>query len=349
MTIRTICGPPGAGKTTYVAAHAKPEDLVVDLDEIRTRYSDRETAASVRSLMERTARDYQRGDVWIIRTLADPAARHEHAQRVGADEVIVLATPPEAAARRAQERDGTTDLMEPITRWWETYSPHDGDITISPDRGDDTPDKEHTVGQQNSQNQQGKGATPPASDAQQAQQGGQQEPDRGFPADTPLEQMTVEQREAYWRHHSRKHERTANSRADYDDVLAERDRLRAQLGQQPEPQRQQQEQTPNLDEVRSQARAAALAEVAEERVRDAFANRAFGVEQEDLDAFLEHLNLSTFITDGRVDTDAVNRSLAMIDRAPAAPARRNHLGRRTSEGASSVSAGRERYKAQHQR
>ena len=131
MTIRTVCGPPGAGKSTYVADHAGPEDLVVDLDEIRTRYSDRETAASVRSLMERTARDYQRGDVWIIRTLADPADRHDHAARVGADEVIVLATPAQEATRRAQERDGTTDLVEPITRWWETYSPHDGDTTIT--------------------------------------------------------------------------------------------------------------------------------------------------------------------------------------------------------------------------
>lgn len=31
-------------------------------------------------------------------------------------------------------------------------------------------------------------------------------PERGFPEGTPLEQMTVEQQLAYWKHHSRKHE-----------------------------------------------------------------------------------------------------------------------------------------------
>lgn len=44
--------------------------------------------------------------------------------------------------------------------------------------------------------------------------------DRGYPQDTPLEQMTAEQREAYWRHHSRKWEKIAKDRNDYDAVKA---------------------------------------------------------------------------------------------------------------------------------
>lgn len=38
--------------------------------------------------------------------------------------------------------------------------------------------------------------------------------DPGFPANTPLEQMTVEQREAYWKHHARKHEDRAKQFGD---------------------------------------------------------------------------------------------------------------------------------------
>src|SRR5690349_19240148 len=35
------------------------------------------------------------------------------------------------------------------------------------------------------------------------------DPPTGFPADTPLTEMTVEQREAYWKHQARKHESRA--------------------------------------------------------------------------------------------------------------------------------------------
>jgi hypothetical protein len=49
--------------------------------------------------------------------------------------------------------------------------------------------------------------------------------DRGYPQDTPLEQMTAEQREAYWRHHSRKWEKIAKDRNDYDTLRAAAEEL----------------------------------------------------------------------------------------------------------------------------
>jgi len=45
-----------------------------------------------------------------------------------------------------------------------------------------------------------------------------QEATNGFPADTALDQMSVEQREAYWKFQARKHENTVKSRADYDQL-----------------------------------------------------------------------------------------------------------------------------------
>ena len=32
--VRLVCGPPAAGKSTYVAKHAKPNDIILDLDAI---------------------------------------------------------------------------------------------------------------------------------------------------------------------------------------------------------------------------------------------------------------------------------------------------------------------------
>jgi len=43
----------------------------------------------------------------------------------------------------------------------------------------------------------------------------------GFPANTPLAEMDATQREAYWRFHAKKHEKTAKSRADYDALKTE--------------------------------------------------------------------------------------------------------------------------------
>jgi hypothetical protein len=42
------------------------------------------------------------------------------------------------------------------------------------------------------------------------------DPDRGYPQGTPLEQMTGEQREAYWKFHARKWEQNAKEKGDYD-------------------------------------------------------------------------------------------------------------------------------------
>src|SRR5215218_296038 len=51
------------------------------------------------------------------------------------------------------------------------------------------------------------------------------DPAGGFPADTPVTEMTTEQQAAYWKHQSRKHEERARSREDYDDLKAKAAKL----------------------------------------------------------------------------------------------------------------------------
>lgn len=60
--------------------------------------------------------------------------------------------------------------------------------------------------------------TVPAAPAPPAQPPATGEQDRGYPQGTPLEQMTAEQREAYWKHHARQWENRAKERGDYDSV-----------------------------------------------------------------------------------------------------------------------------------
>ena len=75
MTVRLVCGPPGAGKSTLVREKRRDGDLVIDLDDIRASVESEATARKLRSVMEDGARTHEDGDVWIVRTLGDPAAR----------------------------------------------------------------------------------------------------------------------------------------------------------------------------------------------------------------------------------------------------------------------------------
>ncbi|WP_087507919.1 hypothetical protein [Cellulomonas iranensis] len=142
------------------------------------------------------------------------------------------------------------------------------------------------------------GGQPPAGD-----QGGE---DRGFPADTPIAEMTDAQQAAYWRHQARKHEGRANRAADYDAVVAERDRLRqASLS----------DAEKAIEDAREEGRQAALAEARPKLVESAFRGLAGqrSLPAEQIDTLWEGVNPTAFLTDtGEVDTDKVTRYLGAI-------------------------------------
>ncbi|WP_346007457.1 hypothetical protein [Janibacter terrae] len=132
--------------------------------------------------------------------------------------------------------------------------------------------------------------------------------DKGFPADTPLSEMSVEQREAYWKDKARKHEQRANERSDYDAIKAKAERLdeieRAN----------ESEKDRAVREAAEQARAATRAEVQQETTAAMarMALRARGVKDEEIASFVAETNLSVFVNDeGQVDDE---RLLARVDR-----------------------------------
>jgi hypothetical protein len=144
--------------------------------------------------------------------------------------------------------------------------------------------------------------TPPAGEAPPPPPA---DPGRGFPAGTPVAEMTTEQQVAYWRHYARQHEDRANARGDYDAVKAkadELDKLRAD-------QMSEQEKAVNA------AREAALQEGRTGALRDANVSavraildaslQARGRTPDQVEALLKHTNFETFVTDGAPDTGAI--------------------------------------------
>lgn len=128
-----VCGPPAAGKTTWVAEHAQPGDRVVDLDEICRRHGSLsshnhpamvwERARRTRAAEETLVARMNSGTAWVIRTMPEPGRRDRHAAALDATEVVVLAADAATAKTRAEHDSRPAWTAAVIDRWWERYRP----------------------------------------------------------------------------------------------------------------------------------------------------------------------------------------------------------------------------------
>ena len=128
-----VCGPPGAGKTSYVRQHAQPGDLILDVDALYMALSGQPMYDKPAELLpfvieardaviERLRQRSRANHAWVI-TLAPTESERQPYAEDGAD-VVVLATPAEDCLARITadpERarwDGWTQLVE---SWWTSY------------------------------------------------------------------------------------------------------------------------------------------------------------------------------------------------------------------------------------
>lgn len=186
--------------------------------------------------------------------------------------------------------------------------------------------------------------------------------DKGFPDNTPLEQMTVEQREAYWKHQARKHEERVKAyngmtpeaiaelkaKADKHDALefelmSDKDKAVTEAKETAE-QAAAAKYQPAL--ARAEFRAALKGRVPDDQINDKLA------------AITDPLDLSKFLTaSGDVDTDKVSKFVENITPAtgtsttrigPSSGGQGALRGRTASSaGSGSVSAGRDLYAELH--
>ena len=132
--VTLICGPPCAGKSTWVAERASPGDLVVDFDAIARRLGSRSrhdhpqhVKNAVNAEVERLFELIERSDDvtgWVIRTLPVGADRAALAERLRADRVVVMRPTLAEIRRRAAADNRPAWTVQAARRWWEQFSPH---------------------------------------------------------------------------------------------------------------------------------------------------------------------------------------------------------------------------------
>lgn len=114
-----ICGPPGAGKTTY--AHALGLE-VYDLDDPQWQGNDALFRATLTQLREQPD-----AKAAVIRTGATLSARQKVASNCGATEVVVLDTDLRTCVARIKQRGRTepsiSHQISGARRWWDRYEP----------------------------------------------------------------------------------------------------------------------------------------------------------------------------------------------------------------------------------
>lgn len=148
MKVTLVSGPPGSGKSTYVAKRRSPQDVVIDLDDIKAEISGSEMHQSPddrkllkRALKERNRRLSQLAEAdddgacaWFICGSPKAADREHWRTALGAD-VVVLATPLDEIEDRLQadaSRSGREEEMATWAgRWWSEYEPDDRDTVLS--------------------------------------------------------------------------------------------------------------------------------------------------------------------------------------------------------------------------
>lgn len=140
-----VCGAPASGKTTYVARHAKPADLVIDLDVIASGMSGQPLHAwdGARWLTPAIrARNEMLGDItrptarwpraWLIASEARAENRQWWADTMAPERIVVMETrPAECMARvRADSGRPRERTIEAIGRWWSEYERREGDEVV---------------------------------------------------------------------------------------------------------------------------------------------------------------------------------------------------------------------------
>lgn len=167
----------------------------------------------------------------------------------------------------------------------------------------------------------------------------------GFPAETPIDEMTADQKLEYWKHKARKHEAAAKRRDDYDAILKERDELRA-AGQSAEEKALEEAR----DEARREGENMGAGRYLTAAVRGELRASAPHLSTDEVDGLLGLIDPQKLLdTNGDVDTAKIQTAIGSL--APAPP--QNQPGgqyqqtidrlRQGGESAGSIAALQEQY------
>ncbi|MBE9509154.1 MAG: HNH endonuclease [Chloroflexi bacterium] len=143
-SVIAVCGPPGAGKSSYVRERHKWGDLVLDLDTLiealgwlpsyEKPWGLMPFAWDARdAVLKRLERPSRILRAWVIATAPRSEQRGRLRSRFRAS-VVVLETPHAECLRRIGEDERRADKLDQWTpivrRWWNAYEPSEADKVI---------------------------------------------------------------------------------------------------------------------------------------------------------------------------------------------------------------------------
>ncbi|MGO2659595.1 MAG: HNH endonuclease [Mycetocola reblochoni] len=132
-TVIIVVGPPAAGKSSYVRDHAKPADVVIDLDRLVAAISPTpqhqaiEPAPHVknlavrarRALIQGSTRLYTRCTVWLIHAMPDAKTLAEYR---GNRWAIIVVDPGRAEVEARAITERTPRAHDVIARWYDLHA-----------------------------------------------------------------------------------------------------------------------------------------------------------------------------------------------------------------------------------
>jgi hypothetical protein len=131
--VKLVCGPPAAGKSTYVKQHARPGDIVIDLDSIAREYGfTRYRPPGVAGILLQDRNDrlvalaYEPAErmAWVIITAPSRSLRTWWCQMLGIqhEDLIVLVPPRDELHRRIMADPDRAQVrkhqLELVAKWF---------------------------------------------------------------------------------------------------------------------------------------------------------------------------------------------------------------------------------------
>lgn len=156
VPLTIVCGAPGSGKSTYVAKHAGPHDLVVCSDRIASSiFPSLEGKRSHASLTVLQVGDVLRARndllgklmwaeartkwpaAWLIVSEPRPERRQWWQDRVNPASIVVLETSADVCKARVDADATAGDVRHAtvhrtIDKWWAEYRPREGEAVVKP-------------------------------------------------------------------------------------------------------------------------------------------------------------------------------------------------------------------------
>lgn len=147
-----VAGPPGSGKTTYVRSKKNRGDLVIDLDEIKSKLSGnplhrspddpvllRRALFTRNRMINKFALESAHGETaWLISGAPSASERRHWRERAGADVTVLETSMDELKSRIASDasrRGREEEMISWAQRWWSEYEPDDGEEVEGSEHG----------------------------------------------------------------------------------------------------------------------------------------------------------------------------------------------------------------------